>query len=194
MNTSQVSLTQLITKSQEPGVERILAHEDYRALIECDGLCEVNIHNGTVDKYVTDEATYTLFMAHVQVSNKWHFTLSPSHPGFMARPVMTEAQTEAVDAAWNDRHDPAFIQEAPQFRIESAAGFTAEVSRNGKVSYTDKIVEIAKANGATHRRSDTSSTFYRREPHQTMVGNVVNGEFTGWKFKSTYPPELAVEI
>jgi hypothetical protein len=33
--------------------------------------------------------------------------------------------------------EPAFIQQAPQWRIESAAGFTAEVSRDGKARYID---------------------------------------------------------
>jgi hypothetical protein len=103
MNT--VNLAQLIQKSTEPGVERIIAHKDYRALVECGG-CEVAIHNGTIDKYQTDETTYVLLMAHVQVSPKWHFTLSPNHPGFMARPVMTEAETEAASAVWNARHEP----------------------------------------------------------------------------------------
>jgi hypothetical protein len=101
---SAITLAQLIALSQAPGVERILAQADYRAAIEFDDLCEVSVHNGTVDKYQTDKTTFTLFMAHVQVSKEWHFTLSPSHPGFMARPVMTEAETEAETARGNARH------------------------------------------------------------------------------------------
>ncbi len=100
---------------------------------------------------------------------------------------MMEDQTEPIP-------EPAFIQAAPQFRIETA-GFTAEVSReNGQVSYTDHVVEIAKAEGATHQSGLAENEFYKEMAHEARFGKVVDGEFTGWRFCGTRVPEWAKVI
>jgi hypothetical protein len=54
-------------------------------------------------------------------------------------------------------------------------------------------VEIAKREGATHQGALDEVTFYKEQtcPQETHIGKVVDGEFTGWKFWSTYPPEWA---
>jgi hypothetical protein len=95
--STNVSLAQLVVLSQEPGVERVLAHDDFKG-------CEIRIHNGIVTTHPVSLEVWAAFQKHMKAADGWQFTPSLSHRGFMARPVMTEAETEAATAAWRSRH------------------------------------------------------------------------------------------
>ncbi len=97
MNHTQVSLQQLVELSNEPGVERVLAHDDFKG-------CEVCIHNGIVTTHPVSLQVWAAFQKHMAKADGWKFTPSMSHRGFMARPVMTEAETLEAQARWEAMH------------------------------------------------------------------------------------------
>jgi hypothetical protein len=97
--STQITLAELIKLSNAPGVERVLAHDDFHG-------CEVCIHNGIVTTYPVSIETWVAFQEHIEIADDWKFTLSMSHRGFMGQPVMTEAETLVAQARWEARHDP----------------------------------------------------------------------------------------
>ena len=51
--------------------------------------------------------------------------------------------------------------------------------------------EIARIEGATHQSALDANKFFKQEKYQTLACRVDAGEFNGWVYWSTYPPEYA---